>query len=687
MSRLIVAIAMVLLQLTQAAETNPVAKVLSMIQDLQHTVLAQASSAQAEYDKYVAFCQERSKDIVFEIKNEKADKENLKARIEEETAGVETSNAKIEDLSADLSSTDSDLKAATALREREAEEFADEERDVKQIVDGLERAVSHFSKSGQAALLQTKNTNSVTEALGVMVSAMAMSSEDASRLTALVQEHSLDQSSEESDSDVNDEVALGEKAPAYKKASGGVVSVLEGLLERAETQLSKVRASEAEAIQNYQKLKQSLVGQIKIAKQDMDAAKTSLAESIEAKAVAAGDLDITSKDLGRDVASKDALHHQCMTVAQEFQTTVTARGKESEALASAKKAIEDTSGGAEEQTYNTELSFTQLASHAIAKEDSDVLTSRMVHMIRKLSQKTKSVALDQLASRMSSAMRLGTAAKQDPFEKVKKLITDMLSQLQSAAEADASHKEYCDKQASETASRQDDTSADLRGLSAKTDQEKARSAKLLAHSRTLQKELADLARSQAEASQLRFEQETLFKKSKAEMEQGLKGVRLALKILKEHYGDAVGKEGGVVSLLEVVESDFAQGLAGLVVDEEASAHQYSAETKPNFELEAAAKENDLKLKKKEFASTNKIVAESSSDISGLESRLSAINEFDRGLKKTCVSEPDYIEHRRRRDEELAGLKEALESLQPTGEPVLLETGSKHKLRGARHHSA
>jgi len=288
---------------------------------------------------------------------------------------------------------------------------------------------------------------------------------------------------------------------------------------------------------------------------------------------------------------------------------------------------------------------------------------------------------------MSSAMRLGTAAKQDPFERVKSLITGMLSQLQAAAEADASHKEYCDKQTAETASRQDDTSADLRGLTAKTDQGKARSAKLLEHSRTLQKELADLARSQSEASQIRFDQETLFKKDRAEMEKGLKGVRLALKILKEHYGDAVGKEGGVVSLLEVVESDFAQGLAGLVVDEEASAHQYSAETKPNFELEAAAKENDLKLKKKELASTNKMVAESSSDISGLESRLNAINEFDKGLKKTCVSEPDYVEHRRRRDEELAGLKDALEALQPAGDSVLLETGSKHKLRGSRHHSA
>jgi len=691
MSRLIAALASILVlvsPLARASQTNPIAKVLSMIQDLQHTVIAQASSAQAEYNKYVAFCETRSRGVGFEIKNEKADKENLKANIEKHKASIEMLNTKLEDLSADVNSDDSDLKAATELRRREAQEFADHEHDVIEIIDALKRAVSHFSKHGQAALLQTKNTNSVTEALGVMVDALAMSSEDAARLTALVQEHSLDQSTEESDSgsDASDDMAEDAKQPAYvTKASAGVVSVLEDLLERSEAQLSKVRATEAEGIQNYQKLKQALSNQMEIAKQDMHAAKSSLAENIEAKAVAEGDLDVTSKDLDGDIASKEALHHQCMTVAQQFQSTVSAHDKELDALASAKKSIEESSQAATQQTYDAELSFAQLKSHTKNSADTEVVTFRVVHKIRKLAKKTKSVALEQLASRMSSAMRLVTDSNEDPFAKIKGLIRDMLSQLQSDSEADSSHKEYCDKQLAETTAHQDDTSADLRSLSAKTDQQQARSGKLLEHTRTLQTELADLARSQAEAAQLRFEQEALFKQDKAEMEQGLQGIRLALNILREHYGKAVGKEGGIISLLEVIESDFSQGLSGLEVDEEASAHEYSAETKPNFKLEEAAKENDVKLKTKELASINSAVADSKSDISGIKSRLKAINEFDKDLRKTCVSEPDYVERRRRRDQELAGLKDALESLEPTGgDAVLLETSSKHKLRGAAH---
>merc|ERR1711959_509450 len=76
----------------------------------------------------------------------------------------------------------------------------------------------------------------------------------------------------------------------------------------------------------------------------------------------------------------------------------------------------------------------------------DLSKLEAVRFIRDLARKSKSPSLAQLASRMSSAMRLGTAAGEDPFAKVKGLITDMIATLESDAEADASHKAYCDKE-------------------------------------------------------------------------------------------------------------------------------------------------------------------------------------------------------------------------------------------------
>merc|ERR1719149_493240 len=158
----------------------------------------------------------------------------------------------------------------------------------------------------------------------------------------------------------------------------------------------------------------------------MDKAKKNLAESQENKAVAMGDLDTTSKDLTEDVSSKSTLHQDCMTAAEEFELATKSRGEELNALAQAKKVIQEMTGGAAGQSYAlSQVSFLQVASAA------DLAKFEAVRFIKDLARKTKSPMLAQLASRMSSAMRLGGAAGEDPFAKVKGLITDMIATLES----------------------------------------------------------------------------------------------------------------------------------------------------------------------------------------------------------------------------------------------------------------
>merc|ERR1711957_315620 len=52
-------------------------------------------------------------------------------------------------------------------------------------------------------------------------------------------------------------------------------------------------------------------------------------------------------------------------------------------------------------------------------------------------KKQHSTALSQLASRMVSVVRFATGDKADVFAKIKGLITDMISKLESEAEKDA----------------------------------------------------------------------------------------------------------------------------------------------------------------------------------------------------------------------------------------------------------
>merc|ERR1719157_394806 len=200
-----------------------------------------------------------------------------------------------------------------------------------------------MAKSSSASMLQLKGATSIADALRVMVQASVLSSADASQLTALVQ---TDQDSSDSDSD------LGSPAAAvYEGHSDGIVGVLEGLTEKAESQLDKARKSESKSLQNYQMLKQSLTDEIRFANKDMDKAKKNLAESQEKKATATGDLGVTSKDLAEDIKTKGTLHQDCMSAAEEFELATKSRGEELNALAQAKKVIKETTGGAAGQSY------------------------------------------------------------------------------------------------------------------------------------------------------------------------------------------------------------------------------------------------------------------------------------------------------------------------------------------------
>merc|ERR1719460_666950 len=436
-------------------------------------------------------------------------------------------------------------------------------------MDSLERATSILSKEmakSGASMLQLKTAQSLTDALTVMVQASAMSSADASRLTALVQ----------TEQDSSDASAGAPAAAVYEGHSDGIVGVLEGLTEKAEGQLDKARKTETTAAQNFDMLKQSLTDEVRFANKDMDKAKKNLAKSTEKKAGAEGDLEVTSKDLAEDIKSKSTVHQDCMDAAQEFELATKSRGEELNALATAKKVIQESTGGAAGQSYGlNQVSFMQVSSGA------DLANVEAVRFVRDLSRKSKAPALAQLASRMESTMRLGAGAG-DVFAKVKGLITDMIATLEAEAEEDATQKAYCDKEMSETTAKKDELTAESDKLSTKIAQDKAASAKLKEEVATLQKELADMAKAKADADQLRAEEKATYEKNSAEMEMGIEGIKKALSVLKEYYakddshGAAEGAGSGIIGLLEVAESDFTKGLTEMTATEETAAADYEA---------------------------------------------------------------------------------------------------------------
>jgi len=654
-------------------EASPIAKIIQMISDLQAKILAEGAQSQKVYEEFAEYCEHRSKDLQYEIKTGKDEKGELEATIAKEDAKSGALGEKIDELAGAIATDEGDLKKATEIREREFADFSAEEKELLEVIDMIKRAIGilerEMAKSG-AAMVQLKNSHSVVQALNVLVHAAALSAQDGTKLTALIQNSKQAEEEEE---------AGAPEAATYEGHSSGIIETLENLLEEAEGQLSEARKKETSSKNNYEMLKQSLEDDIANANKDLDEAKKSLAASGEAKATAQGDLTVTSKALAADISTLDDLHKDCLTKAQDFEAETKSRTEELKALAEAKKILKETTAGAEAQTYGlNQESFLQITSKA------GLAQFEAVRLVRDLARKENSRALAQLASRLEMTVRTGSAQGADPFAKVKGLISDMIASLEEAADADATEKAFCDKELAESRAKKDDKTTEIEKLSTKIDQMSTRSAKLKEEVAGLQKALADLMNAQATMDKLRSEEAEAYKKNRAELEQGLEGVKLALKVLSDYYDSdashnaAEGAGSSIIGLLEVAESDLEKELAEVIATEEMAAATYEKETKENT-IDKASKEQDVKYKTKEADELDAAVAEATADKTGVEAELAPVLKYLATLEDRCIAKAGtYEEKKAKREAEIAGLKEALSILE--GQSVFLQ----RKARRTKH---
>lgn len=338
---------------------------------------------------------------------------------------------KIEDLGSAIASNEADLKAATEIRDKERADFQAVEKELMKDVDALGRAIKILEK--HASLLQTKDGRSrealkeLTDTFSVLLQAGSLSIQDKSSLSAFLQTTTADKDSD-SDSDSDAMAELGAPAPAaYKGKSGGIVDVLEDMLDKAETELSEARKEEMTAQHNYDMLKQSLSDQIKFDNEELAEAKKNKAAAEETKAVAEGDLEATSADLAEAEKTLKDISMECMAAAHAHEESQASRAEELKALATAKKIIQKMSTL---QVSSQSVNFLQLGMgtnmkvHMGLKTRQDLLNYEAVNVVKRVAMAQKSVALAQLASRMEAAVHVAQRTGDDPFAKVKGLIQD-----------------------------------------------------------------------------------------------------------------------------------------------------------------------------------------------------------------------------------------------------------------------
>jgi len=368
------------------------------------------------------------------------------------------------------------------------------------------------------------------------------------------------------------------------------LDMLEKLKDKFLDERSVLEKEEVQKRHAYELLVQDLKKSIEAAEDTIALKVEQKAKSLQNSATMAGDLEDVTTTLADDKKYHSEMSATCKQKDTDFQDRQKLRTEEIQAL---EKAIEVLSDGKVVDSSEKYLTLMQkhnvaLVQFGSADHQPDV-QMRVADFLRLQGARINSGMLSAMAVR----------ASEDPFAKVKKMIKDLIVRLQEEAGDEAQHKGWCDTELASNEQVRTTRTVDVERLTSEMDGLNADIAQLGDQITNLHQELAKTEKQIGTQTKLRQEQ-------KAENEQTLKdaveaqaAIEQAVTVLREFYARAAestaftqqhggrrqapeifegaykgmaSESGGVIGMLEVIQSDYAR-LESTTTAMEATAQQ------------------------------------------------------------------------------------------------------------------
>jgi len=628
-----------------------VQKVIELLDELKGKVSADLAAEETMMADYSKWCDTEANEKEDAITSNKRTIGDLQAEIADASARVGELSTEVEELAGKISSSESDLAEATKVRGDEHAAFAASESELVDTVDSLERAIVVVGRGQVSSFLQSKDKDEMskyTMALSKIIEANWVNEEDKAKVQALLQS---------SASDGDEDLSLQPQAStaAYSSQGGGILDTIKDMKEKAESTLSDARAEEMKAAHAFAMVKQSLETELATMKKRMSEATTEKSGLEESKASAEEELSATQKTLADDEKYLQDLKQSCSLKASEWETRQKDAAEEMGAIAKAKEVLED----------GVKV-FLQVSSKTHTKADGDdEKRARVVALLQGM--KDRSYFFSQLKS----------TARDSPFGKITGLIEGMISRLEKEAAEEADAKSFCDAETKKSKAKQADLTATSDKYAVRIEKATATIAELKEQIKTLQEQMAEMDAAQAEATSLRTREHEEYVKASKDYKDSADAVANAISVLEAYYSggsfvqskqapELGGKKGDIastiMSMMEVAESDFTTLLAESEAQEKAAQTSYDKLTEQNT-VTRAANVADVKGKETAVKSEETALLNYKEDYSTTGKELDSVLAYLDKLKPQCETKVmSYAERKAKREEEIEGLKEALQIL-------------------------
>jgi chromosome segregation ATPase len=409
-----------------ASNSNPIRKVVTLLQAMQKKVEEEGKKEKELYDNFMCYCKTNGQDLTARISSANTKVPQVQSEIEQAEAQKAQLEQDLQGHQSDREAAKTAMKDATAFREKEAAAFATSKAEYDANIAAVAKAVMAIEKGMSGGFLQT-GAAQVLRKLLAQVQQLGVDMLDTDRQEVL---------SFLSDGQSTD----------YAPKSSEVVGILKELHDEMAKTLADMTGEEEAAVASFQELLAAKKKEVSVLSKAVEA-KTERIGTLAVEIVQKkNDLTDTEAQLVEDQKFAADLEKGCGTKTGEMEERVKMRAEELVALSETIKILND--DDALDLFKKTLPSAGSSASFVQVKVGVEKGRATALALVRELQRKysgrgdARRPDLDFLALALQGS-KVG-------FEKVIKMIDDMVVNLKKEQKLDESKKAQCSAQLDST---------------------------------------------------------------------------------------------------------------------------------------------------------------------------------------------------------------------------------------------
>jgi septal ring factor EnvC (AmiA/AmiB activator) len=443
---------------------NPIRKVVTMLGNMQTKIAAEGAKKEAMFDKYMCYCKNADTTLVGSISDAETKIPQVESSIKEGAAMKKQLESELKAAQVSRVEAKETIAKATALRDKENNAFTAKKSELDSNIGALSKAIPAIEKGMSGAFLQTKAASVLRQ---ISLSA-DMIPADRDLLASFLSE-----------------------GTSYAPQSGQIVGILKTLKDEMEKDLADATSEENSGQASFEGLVASKKKEIGALTKEVESKTMRIGELGVKIAQMENDLEDTQEGLAEDQKFFADLDKNCELKKKEWAAYKEVQATELVALADTIKVLNDDDA-------------LELFKKTLPSASSSLLQVQVSKGAMR--QRALAVLTGHKADPRLDLIELAMHGRKMGFEKIIKMIDNLVVDLKAEQGVDTDKKQYCEAELDKAEDKKKGLELDISDLEKAIADGEESIATLASELKALAKGIKKLDKSVSEATETRKEE-------------------------------------------------------------------------------------------------------------------------------------------------------------------------------------